>query len=69
MADRKSPEYLKKKTEEVADKLRSKGADAQQINIVHPGGTKEGLKQLEQNLSATVDQCQAQTEANKKRRT
>jgi hypothetical protein len=65
MAEKRySREDEAKRTRDTLADLRAKGIDAREIHAIHPGGMKETLKHLTQNISCVRDQSQAQTEVN-----
>ena len=51
---------------DLLEDLRAKGADAQAVDIVHPGGDLEGVRQLRSEMSSVIDQSQSQSQANRR---
>lgn len=46
---------------------RAKGIDAVDVNILHPGGTLEGIRSIEKDLGYTREQAQSQQEQGRER--
>lgn len=61
MAEKRySPSDMAKMTRDKLADYRAKGIDARQIAPTHPGGLRETLKTIDQELGATRDQSQEQ---------